>query len=138
MKGNFADRLIILIRRRNSILICGLDPQLKYFPPFLLQEAGKRIQADESQLDATEWAIATFNKGIIQAVSDHVAGFKPQRAFYEKYSFRGIRSFEETVRACFAADELMIIIEDAKRLDGGDTAQAYADGHLGMIGCDNF
>jgi len=43
----------------------------------------------------------------------------------------GIWAFEETIK--YARSAGLQVITDAKRGDGGDTAQAYADGHLGEV-----
>jgi len=52
-------------------------------------------------------------------------------AFYEKYGAWGVWAFQETKRICEEVG--FIVIEDAKRGDGGATAEAYAEGHLGLV-----
>ena len=56
-------------------------------------------------------------------------------AFYEMYGHNGIKAFEDTVR--YAKEKGLVVIEDGKRNDIGNTAKAYADGHLGMVDLGN-
>lgn len=125
---NFADLLIEQILKRKSYLCVGLDPQIKYFPSHLCAYYGKKYS---DQFEATAEMIIAFNKAIIDATAEFALCFKPQMAFYEKYGHHGVRAFMETVR--YAQNAGFIVIEDAKREDGGDTSQAYADGHLGWV-----
>lgn len=125
---NFADRLVDEIIRRRSYLCVGLDPQLRYFPPHLLKWAAKEFGPG---LKATAEAIIAFNMAIINAVAEYALCVKPQMAFYEKYGSEGIRAFEATMSYLHSMQ--LIGIEDAKREDGSDTAEAYADGHLGFV-----
>jgi len=125
---NFADRLCGEIKQKKSILCCGLDPQLRYMPPHLVKEAVGRFGRS---FQAIRWLFAEFNRKIIDAVADFVVCVKPQRAFYEAYGSDGDQAFVETVR--YARGHGLLVIEDAKRNDGGDTADAYADGHIGEV-----
>lgn len=125
---NFADRLIDEILERKSYLCVGLDPQLRYFPPHILKWAYSQYGPG---LLSTAEAIIAFNMAIINATAEFALCFKPQMAFYEKYGSEGVRAFEVT--ADYIKSLGMIVIEDAKREDGGDTSEAYADGHLGNI-----
>ncbi|MBI2097228.1 MAG: orotidine-5'-phosphate decarboxylase, partial [Candidatus Sungbacteria bacterium] len=56
---------------------------------------------------------------------------KPQIAFDEAYGAAGVAAFEATLS--YARARGLVRITDAKRGDGGDTAEAYADGHLGEV-----
>jgi len=125
---NFADNLCEAIRKKKSVLCAGLDPQLRYMPTYLIREAVGRYG---ETFEAVGWVFTEFNRRIIDAVHDIVPCVKPQMAFYEVYGQYGLKAFEETV--AYARSMGLIIIEDAKRGDGGDTADAYADGHLGQI-----
>ncbi len=125
---NFADKLCEAVRTKKSVLCCGLDPQLRYMPPYLIREAVKRHGWNFA---AIGWLFSEFNHRIIDAVHDIVVCVKPQMAFYEAYGYEGVRAFEQTVS--YARKMGLLVIEDAKRGDGGDTADAYADGHLGQV-----
>jgi len=125
---NFADRLIKEILKRRSYLCVGLDPQLEYFPPFILRRYGNLFEPG-CKLAAA--AIMAFNKEIIEATCEFALCYKPQMAFYEKYGSEGVRALEETIK--YVKSLGILIIEDAKREDGGDTSRAYAEGHLGKV-----
>ncbi len=125
---NFSDALAEAMRVKKCPLICGLDPQLRYMPPHLVQEALERFG---ESMEAMGWLFETFMCQVIDAVADIVPAVKPQRAFYEAYSPAGEIAFCEVVR--HAHDAGLVVIEDGKRGDGGDTADAYADGHLGEV-----
>ena len=69
------------------------------------------------------WAI-----DVIDAVKDIVAVVKPQIAFYEMYGSEGIKVFENIIK--YAHDNNLVVVDDAKRNDIGNTAKAYAYAHL--------
>lgn len=126
MKGlTFTDRLIEAIKEKKSILCVGLDPQVQYLPPFFFGNPNL------SGLEDVARAFLDFNLKIIDAVEPYCVAVKLQMAFYEAYGHYGVWAFEETIR--HAKSKGLIVIEDAKRGDGGDTAQAYANGHLGAV-----
>lgn len=131
MKGDkitFTDRLIQTINEKKSILVVGLDPQLKFMPPHLVGYiCGKYGGGNEG----VARLFYQFNKEIIDAVSTFVVAVKPNIAFYEKYGHFGILAFEQTIK--YAHKKGLLVITDAKRGDGGDTAEAYADAHLGRV-----
>jgi orotidine-5'-phosphate decarboxylase len=97
-------------------------------PPHLVRQA---IEAYGRTFQAVSWLFYEFNRQIIDAVGDIVPCVKPQMAFYEDYGKYGIDAFEETVE--YAHSKGLLVIGDAKRGDGGDTADAYADGYLGQV-----
>jgi len=125
---NFADRVIKGIYDSMSYLCVGLDPQLRYFPPHILQYCAKTYGPG---FKAVAEAIIMFNKAIIDVTNEFTFAFKPNFAFYSKYGHEGVRAFEETIRYALLTGN--IVIEDVKEEDGGDTAQAYADGFLGKV-----
>jgi orotidine-5'-phosphate decarboxylase len=124
----FTDRLMDAIDAKKSILCAGLDPQFKMIPTHIREEA--RIRYGRGWRAIGE-AYLEFNKMVIDAVEPYVACVKPQMAFYEAYGNWGVWAFEGTVE--YAKDRGLVVIEDAKREDGDDTAQAYADGHIGRV-----
>jgi orotidine-5'-phosphate decarboxylase len=120
---NFADVLIEEGRKKNSVLVVGLDPDVSLFPPFLM----KNIDSTSSESIAD--AIYEFNKITIDTVADHVIAVKPQLAYYEVYGSCGIQALEQTIR--YARAKGLIVINDAKRGDIGSTSTAYARAFLG-------
>lgn len=123
---NMADALIESIIRMKNPSVVGLDPDIGKIPACY-----KKGKPGGNPLESAAEAIAEFNRDIIDAVADIVPAVKPQMAFYEKYGSCGVAAFEKTV--AYAKQRGLIVIEDAKRNDIGNTAQAYADGHLGMV-----
>lgn len=125
---NFADHLCEAVRKKKSILCAGFDPQKRFMPPQLIRQA---LERHGRTFQAVGWLFFEFNRQIIDAVHDVVPCVKPQMAFYEAYGAFGVEAFEKTV--AYAKKMGLLVIEDAKRGDGGDTADAYADGHLGEV-----
>jgi orotidine-5'-phosphate decarboxylase len=120
--GNFADVLIEEGKRKNSVLVVGLDPDINFFPDVLLENVN--TSSDESIANA----IYEFNKIIIDAVANHVIAVKPQLAYYEVYGSYGIKALEQTIS--YARSKELIVINDAKRGDIGSTSAAYARAFL--------
>jgi len=130
---NFADRLCSAIEGKKSIVCIGLDPQLRYMPTFLIEEAVKRHGCT---FQAVGWLYSTFNRLIIDATCDLAVCYKPNLAFYEIYGFHGLMAYEETIK--YAKNMGALVIADGKRGDGGDTADAYANGYLGNVPFFNY
>lgn len=128
MTRNFADRLIEAIIAQKSYLCVGLDPQIRYVPSFMRQYAVKKYGPG---IRATMEAFRIYFLTIISASVKFAACFKPQAAFYEKYGKLGYELLEELLSYIYALEALAIL--DAKREDGGDTSEAYADGYLGKV-----
>lgn len=124
----FTDRLIEAIREKKSLLAVGLDPQLQYMPRHLKEGAVARLG---KSLDAVGSLFRRFNRAVIDAVEPFCIAVKPQIAFYEIYGLAGLRAFSDTIY--YARKKGLVVITDAKRGDGGDTAIAYAQGHVGKI-----
>lgn len=127
----FADRLCEAIKAKKSILCAGLDPQLCHMPTHLLCDAGKIFGQTGWNRIAIADLFIFFNRSIIDAVCDLVVCVKPNMAFYEIYGSEGVRAFEETIS--YAKRKGLLVIGDIKRGDGGDTADAYANGYLGEV-----
>lgn len=88
---NVADLLIDESKRKNSVLVVGLDPDVKFFPNYLLENV--EYSCNESIANS----IYEFNKTVIDAVADHVVAVKPQLAYYEVYGSYGIQALEKTI-----------------------------------------
>ena len=123
---NVADRLIENTKQTRNPSVIGLDPDIAKIPA--CYKAGA---IGKNPLDAVAEAIYEFNRDVIDAVADLIPAVKPQMAFYEKYGSCGVAALEKTV--AYAKSKGLVVIEDAKRNDIGNTAAAYADGHLGCV-----
>ena len=100
--------LLQQIKKKESFLCVGLDPDLDKIPRHLL---------------ACEDPIFEFNKAIIDATHEHAVAFKPNTAFFECHGSKGWDSLEKTIN--YIPKECMIIA-DAKRGDIGNTSTYYA------------
>lgn len=123
----FVDRLQAVMQEKKSVLCVGLDPQFKFMPPYLVEQA---IKEYGRTWEALAWLYYAFNAAIIDAVAPHVPAVKPQAAFYEA-SHHTWRALEHTIT--YAHSKGLVVIKDAKRKDGGDTAEAYAQAHIGEV-----
>ncbi len=124
---NSVDKLIENTIKAKNPTVVGLDPDIGKIPACY-----KNITYQSSNpLVAVAEVILSFNRDIINTVCDLVPAVKPQMAFYEKYGSYGVGTFEKTV--AYAKSKDLVVIEDAKRNDIGNTARAYADGHLGVV-----
>lgn len=123
---NIVDKLIEKTIETKNPTVVGLDPDTSKIP------ACYKINNDNiNPLSAVAEVIYKFNCDIIDTVAEFVPAVKPQMAFYEKYGSYGVVAFEKTV--AYAKSKGLVVIEDAKRNDIGNTAKAYADGHLGVV-----
>ena len=123
---NIVDKLIENTIRTKNPSVIGLDPDIGKIP------ACYKVNAKSSNpFEAVANVIYEFIRDVIDTVADLVPAVKPQMAFYEKYGSYGVAAFEKTV--AYAKSKGLVVIEDAKRNDIGNTAGAYADGHLGCV-----
>ena len=120
------DRLIHRIIATQNPTVLGLDPQLSYIPASIKAAA---FAVHGKTLEGAADALLSFNKTLIDAVSDIVPAVKPQAAFYEMYGWQGMRALAETI--AYAKTKGMYVIVDAKRGDIGSSMEAYANGWLG-------
>jgi orotidine-5'-phosphate decarboxylase len=125
---NFADKLLNAIDEKRNPGIVGLDSDIEKIPMFLQEQFRGRYS--EPFEDSAE-CVFEFNKRIIAAIRDIVPAVKVQIAFYEQYGHYGIRTFKKTVD--LARKNGLVVVEDGKRNDIGNTARAYADAHIGKI-----
>ena len=103
------EKLIELIKSRESFLCVGLDPDIDKIPQHLLDN---------------EDPIFAFNQAIIDATRDHCVAYKPNLAFYESLGLSGWQSLMRTVD--YIGDS-HFTIADAKRGDIGNTSKKYAE-----------
>ena len=119
-------RLIEKIVETKAPIVVGLDSLLDYIPQHIKEQA---MAENENLFDAAAQAIITYNKAIIDAICDIVPAIKPQAAYYELYSWQGMKALYETIQ--YAESKGMVVITDGKRNDIGSTMTAYAAAHLG-------
>lgn len=123
----FVDNLQKSMREKKSVLCVGLDPQFKFMPPHLVEEM---VGLYGKTWETVAAIYRAFNINIIDVVAPYAAAVKPQAAFYEA-SHHLWEAMEETIG--HASANGLVTIKDAKRKDGGDTAEAYAQAHIGEV-----
>jgi orotidine-5'-phosphate decarboxylase len=110
--ANFADRLTEAQKRKNSLVVLGIDPQL-----------------GDGGLPHGYRSVAHFCCDLISACADVVVAIKPQLAFFEARGISGMRDLRKTI--AHARLHRLITIADAKRGDIGLVSKAYAEAYLG-------
>ena len=121
------DQLIEKIEACQNPTVVGLDPRLSMIPEAIREEAYEKY--GKTPEGAAE-AFYLFNKEILDAVYDLIPAVKPQVAMYEMYGVPGLAAYIKTIS--YAREKGLIVIGDIKRSDIASTAQAYADGHIGV------
>lgn len=111
MNIKFQEKLNKIIKKNNSLLCIGLDPDLSKFPKHLV---------------STSESIFVFNKAIIDATHDIVCAYKPNIAFYEAYGIGGLTQLKKTIDYLKSSYPYIPIVLDAKRADIPNTAKMYA------------
>lgn len=114
-------KLIEQIRKKNTFLCVGLDPDVDKMPKQFLDE---------------EDPIFEFNMSIIDATADYCVAYKPNAAFYEAYGLTGMESLEKTIKYIKANYPDHFIIADAKRGDIGNTSVMYAKAFFNRLNAD--
>jgi|SRR5581483_8465903 len=111
---NFADRLTEQSRRKTSVAVLGVDPQL---------------DSPNNPGIPPGFTLTRFCCEIVEACAPFVAAIKPQLAFFEARGIDGMRAMVEVLRAARRLG--LVTIADAKRGDIGSTSAAYAEAFLG-------
>src|SRR5690348_10592576 len=73
MKTSAAAMLYGSMARANSLVCCGLDPDIRRFPAELIST----IHSQDDQ-------VVSFLEQIIDITIDHVCAYKAQKAFFDK------------------------------------------------------
>lgn len=115
------DQLIEGIKSKKNPCIVGIDPEWSKIP-----ECYKVDMVSEAET-TLQWA-----KDVIDAVADIVPAVKPQMAFFEVFGAEGVRAHQQVVQ--YAHDKGLVVVDDSKRNDIGNTARAYAYAHLAKDG----
>jgi orotidine-5'-phosphate decarboxylase len=118
---NFADRLLAAIEEKKTPLIVGLDPVYQNLPSAITKH--KELNDDED-VEAAVDAILEFCTRILKIVAPLVPAVKINSAFFEQYYWYGIEAFHAVVQE--AAAHGLLVINDAKRADIGNTSERYA------------
>lgn len=115
------DRLIEGIKDKKNPCIVGIDPEWCKIP-----------ECYKSNSDTKTKAILNWSTDVIDAVADIVPAVKPQMAFFEVFGADGVLVHHQVVQ--YAHDKGLVVVDDSKRNDIGNTARAYAYAHLAKDG----
>jgi orotidine-5'-phosphate decarboxylase len=118
---HFADRLLAAIDAKGTPLVVGLDPVYERLPPAI---TGHRELNDGDDLEAGVDALLEFCTRVLRIVAPLVPAVKINSAFFEQYYSYGVEAFAALVQE--AAAHGLIVINDAKRADIGNTSERYA------------
>lgn len=110
----FSERLLDAQRRKRSIAMLGVDPQLG--------------SAKEPGVPAGQ-TLVQFCCAIVEACAASVVAIKPQLAFFEARGLEGMRALAEVI--ALGRRLGLLTVADAKRGDIGSTSAAYAEAYLG-------
>lgn len=115
------DQLIEGIKRKKNPCIVGIDPEWSKIP-----------NCYKTGTDSEAQVILNWATDVIDAVSDIAPAVKPQMAFFEVFGADGVRVHQQVVH--YAHDKGLVVVDDSKRNDIGNTARAYAYAHLAKDG----
>ncbi len=127
--ANFADRLLAAVEKKGTPLCVGIDPVYEMLPEGI---RGHRELNDGEDLESSVDAILEFCTKLLKAVAPHVGVVKINSAFFEQYYSYGVEAFWAVVQE--AAAHGLLVINDAKRADIGNTSERYALGTLAGAG----
>ena len=115
------DQLIEEIKNKKNPCIVGIDPEWSKIP-----QCYKINTITETE------AVLHWATDVINAVADIVPAVKPQMAFFEVFGAEGVRVHQKIIK--YAHDKGLVVVDDCKRNDIGNTARAYAYAHLSKDG----
>lgn len=118
----YLDKLSSAIRKSESVLCVGLDPNIDLIPEGLKKKYKNKIEL-----------IERFCSDIIDVTSDCCCAYKPNLAFFEALGPSGLAVFDRVVQTI---PEDKIIIADAKRGDIGSTAEQYKSAYFDRFDVD--
>jgi orotidine-5'-phosphate decarboxylase len=113
VRASYGERLQQVVGERGPLCV-GIDPH-----PGMLSAWG---------LEDDLLGLERCARGLVEALADDVAVFKPQSAFYEAHGSAGLAVLERVLADIAAAGALSLL--DVKRGDIGSTMEAYARAYL--------
>ena len=124
MKTN--DKILERMKTHNTLLCCGLDPDLRKMPPELV---GKEIPNEEK--------VFTFLQGVVDVVSPHVCAFKAQKAFFDVLA-GGHDVLKKLIDYIHTSKPGIPVIVDCKIGDIENTMEAYIQNLFGTLQADGI
>lgn len=120
------DHLYNKIDELSCPIVVGLDPVIQQIPKFIQDNALTKFG---NTVKGAAEALYEFNAGLLESLHTQIPAVKLQMACYELYGSCGMDVHQRTVELAKELD--LLVIDDSKRNDVGNTAQLYAKGHLG-------
>lgn len=112
--------------QHNTLLCCGLDPDLRRFPSEILAQSGTE---EEKTLQ--------FLQGVVDVTAEHVCAYKPQKAFFDLLP--GGHDVLKNIIAYIHMQQTGIpVIVDCKVGDIDNTMDAYIRNILDIMGADGI
>lgn len=115
------DKLVEKTKEKKNPSMVGIDPEWNKIPYCYKKNALSEVEV------IFRWA-----KDIIDCTADIVPAVNPKMGFYEVYGAEGVDVFQRLV--AYAHEKDLVVIDDSKRKDIGNTAKAYAYAHLSKEG----
>jgi len=119
---NYLEKLSSAIRKCESVLCVGLDPNIDLIPEVLKQKYENKNEL-----------IERFCSDVIDTTCEYCCAYKPNLGFFEALGPAGLSVFDRVVK--MIPDE-KIVIADAKRGDIGSTAEQYKEAYFGQFDAD--
>jgi orotidine-5'-phosphate decarboxylase len=123
--GNFADQLLLAIKKKKTPTCVGIDPVYSKLPAEIAEH---RELNDETDSEASLDAVLEYCRRVIKIVAPIVPAVKINTAFFERYYWEGIEGYYDLIQEADQAG--LIVIGDCKRGDIGSTAELYAQACL--------
>lgn len=110
----------------NSLLCCGLDPDLSKIP----NEPSYKELSDERK-------VVSFLKSVVDLTAPNVCAYKIQKAFFDRFPL-GHDALKETISYIHTNHKGIPAIVDCKIGDIGNTMQAYLDNLFNELHADGI
>lgn len=124
MKAN--DQILERMRKHNTLLCCGLDPDLKKMPPELI---GKKVSDEEKVFE--------FLQVAVNVTASHVCAYKAQKAFFDVLA-GGHDVLKKLIDYIHTSSPGVPVIVDCKIGDIENTMEAYIQNLFGSLQADGI
>lgn len=121
---NTINQIWARMRSHNTLVCCGLDPDLRKMPPEILGQA----TSDEEK-------VLVFLKTVVDVTAPHVCAYKAQKAFFDLLS-GGHDVLKEIIRYIHQSQPGVPVIVDCKIGDTDNTMDAYDANLFGSLQAD--